>query len=144
MTKADLVDDSNLRFHPFSKKYLEIIGEEIPEAWSDPGKISELKKKLADSDADKYSKMRGYELPRGWRVSYNEKADRRYGYGMATDWLYAQYGIYSITTELWNPLKDIPGLELAGDDNNPTALEKALMKLWVFARYWCEENTKFM
>ena len=110
------------------KKYLEIIGEEIPEAWANPEKISELKKILADSDADKYSKMRGYELPRGWKVSYNENGDRRYGYGMATDWLYAQYGIYSITTELWNPLVDIPGLEIAADDESRNAREKALIK----------------
>ncbi|MEE4116708.1 MAG: M14 family metallopeptidase [Marinilabiliaceae bacterium] len=110
------------------KKYLEIIGEEIPEAWENPGKISELKKILAGTDADKYTKMRGYELPRGWRVSYNEKADRRYGYGMATDWLYAQYGIYSITTELWNPLADIPGLSIAEGDDSQMAREKALLK----------------
>jgi hypothetical protein len=110
------------------RKYLEIIGEEVPEAWLHPEELDRYKKELQESDADSYSKSRGYVLPRGWRVSYNEARDSRYSYGMATDWLYAQYGIYSITTELWNPSADIPGLELAGDDENSrTALERALL-----------------
>jgi hypothetical protein len=36
---------------------------------------------------------------------------------MATDWMYAQYGVFAITTELWNPAQDIPGFpEIEGDD----------------------------
>ncbi|HDZ41903.1 MAG TPA: hypothetical protein ENH59_09545 [Bacteroidetes bacterium] len=110
------------------KKYLEIIGEEVPEAWLYPEKLDQYRKELQGSDADTYSKSRGYELPRGWRVSYNEEGDKRYGYGMATDWLYAQYGIYSITTELWNPEADIPGLEVRDDENRRAAVERALLK----------------
>ncbi len=110
------------------KKYLEIIGEEVPEAWLQPEEMEQYKKELADTDADSYSKSRGYRLPRGWRVSYNEENDRRYGYGMATDWLYAQYGIYSITTELWNPAADIPGLVVPDDENRRVALQRALLK----------------
>jgi len=110
------------------KKYLELIGDEVPAAWQNPGQIDRYRQELAGTDADKYSKARGYELPRGWRVSYNEKRDRRYGYGMATDWLYAQYGIYSVTTELWNPEADIPGLEIADDDDRRAALGRALLK----------------
>ncbi len=110
------------------RKYLEIIGEEVPEAWLHPDKIEQYKKELAETDADSYSKSRGYKLPRGWRVSYNEEDDKRYGYGMATDWLYAQYGIYSITTELWNPEADIPGLKIPDDENRRAAVERALLK----------------
>jgi len=110
------------------KKYLEIIGEEVPEAWLHPEKMEQYKKEIEDTDADSYSKSRGYRLPRGWRVSYNEEDDERYGYGMATDWLYAQYGIYSITTELWNPVADIPGLEVPEDENRRAAIERALLK----------------
>lgn len=88
------------------KKYLEIIGDEIPEAWQMPDSLSKFKKELEKSK-NKWAAKRGYVLPRGWRVSYNEERDRRYSYGMATDWAYKQYGIYSITTELWNPSKDI-------------------------------------
>jgi len=110
------------------KKYLEIIGEEVPEAWINPEKMDEFKKEIATTDADKYSKSRGYVLPRGWRVSYNENEDTRYGYGMATDWLYAQYGIYSITTELWNPKANIPGLVVPEGESGNIELQRSLLK----------------
>jgi len=110
------------------KKYLELIGEDVPEAWKNPGNLDEYKKELASGDADKYSKASGYVLPRSWRVSYSEKRDRRYSYGMATDWLYAQYGIYSITTELWNPEADIPGIKIDEDGNSWLATMRAVLK----------------
>lgn len=88
------------------KKYLEIIGDEIPMAFLHPDSLDEYKKELEKSE-NRYAAARGYELPRGWRVSYNEIDDKRYNYGMATDWAYKQYGVYSLTTELWNPEKDI-------------------------------------
>ncbi len=91
------------------KKYLEIIGEEVPSAWKDPSSIPALREELRKTSKSKYAIERGYELPRGWRVSYDEENDRRYGYGMTTDWDYLQLGIFSITTELWNPVNDIPG-----------------------------------
>lgn len=110
------------------KKYLEIIGEEIPDAWLNPERIDQYRNELSDAGADKYSISRGYELPGGWRVSYDEARDRRYSYGMATDWLYAQYGIYSITTELWNPEADIPGLVVPDNENRRIELQRALLK----------------
>jgi hypothetical protein len=110
------------------KKYLEIIGSEVPAAWLEPDKMAEFKKELADTNVNKYAKMRGYELPRGWRVSYNENDDSRYGYGMASDWLYAQYGVYSLTTELWNPVADIPGFPKPEGDDKRTQTQRALLK----------------
>jgi hypothetical protein len=89
------------------KKYLEILGEEVPKAWLYPDSLSHYKKELQSKDVNKYAKQRGYELPRGWRVSYNENRDQRYSFGMASDWMYMQYGVYSVTTELWNPTNDI-------------------------------------
>jgi hypothetical protein len=110
------------------KKYLEIIGEEVPEAWQKPELLDKFKAELKKSSKNKYAIARGYELPRGWKVSYNEARDRRYSYGMATDWAYLQYGIYSITTELWNSRKDIKGMpELKGEDAR-VKLERALLK----------------
>jgi len=98
------------------KKYLEIIGEEVPEVWTSPEKLPELKAKLRGAAFNKYDTMRGYDLPRGWRVSYDEDRDRRYSFGMATDWMYLQLGIYALTTELWNPQKDIKDFpQIQGD-----------------------------
>lgn len=110
------------------KKYLEIIEEEIPKAWEKPEILNQLKSELKEKSKNKYAVARGYELPRGWRVSYNEQRDRRYSYGMATDWAYYQYGIYSITTELWNFKKDIPDFPEVKDKDNSMNLWRALLK----------------
>ncbi|UCC38476.1 MAG: hypothetical protein JSV96_11625 [Candidatus Aminicenantes bacterium] len=110
------------------KKYLEIIGEEIPEAWKETGSLDKFKEKLKKTSKNKYAIVRGYELPRGWRASYNEARDRRYGYGMAGDWAYMQYGMYSITTELWNPQKDIKGFPQFSGKDARIKRERALLK----------------
>ncbi|MBU1473437.1 MAG: hypothetical protein KJ768_01005, partial [Acidobacteria bacterium] len=74
------------------KKYLEIIGEDVPEAWEKPQLLNQFREKLKKTNANKYAQ---------------------------------QYGIYSITTELWNPLKDIPGLpEIKGASDST---ERALL-----------------
>jgi hypothetical protein len=110
------------------KKYLEIIGEEVPEVWQNPEKLSEFKEELEKTSKNKYAKARGYVLPRGWRVSYDEDKDERYSYGMATDWMYKQLGIYALTTELWNPMKDIPDFpQFEGEDARIQA-QRALLK----------------
>lgn len=99
------------------KKYLEILEEEVPRAWIYPDSLAEFKKELQETEVNKYAKQRGYELPRGWRVSYNEERDQRYSFGMASDWMYMQYGIYSVTTELWNPMNDIDDFpQFEGED----------------------------
>lgn len=110
------------------KKYLQIIKEEVPEPWKNPKKLDEFKKKLQETSSNKYAIMRGYELPRGWRVSYDEVKDKRYSYGMATDWAYMQYGIYSITTELWNPFKDINELSSLSEKKSRTERQRSLLK----------------
>jgi hypothetical protein len=110
------------------KKYLEIIGEEVPEAWQNPDDLDKYKEELKKTTKNKYAIMRGYELPRGWRVSYNEEDDERYGYGMATDWMYMQYGIYAITTELWNPMIDIPDFPKSEGDVDYTQIQRETLK----------------
>ena len=110
------------------KKYIEIIGEDIPEAWQQPDSLAKFKEELKKTSKNKYAADRGYELPRGWRVSYNETEDRRYGYGMATDWAYLQYGIYSITTELWNPSKDIKDFPQFEGEEARLQAQRALLK----------------
>ena len=110
------------------KKYLEIIGEEVPEAWKETGSLDKFKEELKKTSTNKYAIARGYELPRGWRVSYNEARDRRYGYGMASDWAYMQYGMYSITTELWNPQKDIKDFPQFTGPGARIEAQRALLK----------------
>jgi hypothetical protein len=110
------------------KKYLEIIGQEVPEAWQNPQDLDKYKEELKKTSKNKYAIQRGYVLPRGWRVSYNEDQDRRYSYGMATDWMYAQYGVFAITTELWNPSQDIPDFPEITGENIRQQTERELMK----------------
>jgi len=110
------------------KKYLEIIGEEVPEAWKDPDNLDKYKEDLKKVSKNKYAIMRGYELPRGWQVSYDESGDERYGYGMATDWMYMQYGIFAITTELWNPGNDIPDFPKSEGERDYAQIQRDALK----------------
>jgi hypothetical protein len=110
------------------KKYLEIIGEDVPEVWKKPELLNKHKEELKKTSKNKYAISRGYVLPRGWRASYNEDRDQRYSYGMAMDWMYMQLGIYALTTELWNPendIKDFPKFE--GQDARIKS-QRALLK----------------
>jgi hypothetical protein len=110
------------------KKYLEIIGEEVPAAWKEPDAIAKYREELRKTSKNKYAIERGYEFPRGWKVSYDELADRVYGYGVSTDWDYLQLGIYSLTTELWNQAVDIPGYPKVADNSDRNAQQRALLK----------------
>lgn len=104
------------------KKYLEIIGEKVPEAWQKPEQMAEFKAKLRGTSRNKYAIERGYEMPRGWIMGYNEERDQRYGYGMVIDWWFQQFGAYAVTTELWNPENDIKGfprVEAPGQGQSP-------------------------
>ena len=110
------------------KKYLEMIGEDVPQAWLNPEKIDDFKAEMEATGGNQYDILRGYKPPRGWRPSYNESRDQRYSYGMATSWAYKQFGAYSLTTELWNSSADMRGIpEFTGDDAN-NQRERALLK----------------
>jgi len=113
------------------KKYLETIGEKVPEAWQKPDQMADFKAKLRGTSKNKYAIERGYEMPRGWIMGYNEEREQRYGYGMVIDWWYQQYGSYAVTTELWNPANDIPGfpkIDLQSPDSR-NEQERALLKI---------------
>ena len=95
------------------KKYLELIGDELPEAWLKPDSLAKIKAKLKNTSKDKFAIARGYEMPRGW--VYNR--DGVLSFGVICDWMHLQQGVYAITTELWNSSKDIPGSpEFTGPD----------------------------
>jgi hypothetical protein len=92
------------------KKYVELMGTEMPDAWKDPKKIPQYKNELK-GDGNSFAGRRGYKLPYEWRVPYNEAEGRSVYYGLFLDWLYKQCGIYSIVTELWNPAHDVAELK---------------------------------
>ncbi len=123
-TSPDSMDPKDVAVYDriMGKKYLEIIGDDVPEAWQATGSLDSFKEALREAGANKYAIERGYELPRGWKASYNENADNRYSYGMCSDWLFMQRGIYALTVELWNSRKDMRGIpEFLGED---AALER--------------------
>ncbi len=110
------------------KKYLEINGMEVPEAWKNPQNLPQIKEELAKTSKNKYAIARGYEWPEGWRASYNDIQDRIYGYGLQMDWMYSQYGAYALTAELWNPRNDMKGIMEIEEGASRTDMERALLK----------------
>jgi hypothetical protein len=110
------------------KKYLEVNGMEVPEAWKNPQNLPQIKEELAKTSKNKYAIARGYEWPEGWRASYNDIQDRIYGYGLQMDWMYSQYGAYALTAELWNPENDIEGFPKSEGATSRTDRERALLK----------------
>jgi Zinc carboxypeptidase len=111
------------------RKYLEIVGEEVPAAWMKPDSVPALREELRRTSKNKYAIERGYEFPRAWKVSYDEAADRPYGYGLSADWAYLQLGVYSLTTELWNPEIDVPGFpKIAAGEDAGSARQRALLQ----------------
>jgi len=56
------------------------------------------------------------DTERLWRPPY--RGDRPYGFGIFIDWAYAQFGAYSMTTELWDWRRDTRGLPgFAGEED---------------------------
>ncbi len=101
------------------KKYLEIIGEEIPKAYLYPDSIKFYKEELKKTSKNKYAIQRGYEFTHGWTTSFDELLDKNVKFGFQADWAFMQLGVYSTTTELWNRNKDVPGIpEFKGKDAN--------------------------
>ncbi|MFC1629199.1 M14 family metallopeptidase [Gemmatimonadota bacterium] len=110
------------------KKYCELLGVEYPAEWDvEPapqaaaGQGNRMRQAGAPQQTARASAggggARGYDLPDEWTHPYNDTADRPYGYGIFIDWAYAQFGSYSMTTELWNRSRDFPGIpEFTGDD----------------------------
>lgn len=109
------------------KKYVELIGEKIPPAWEFPDSLDVYKRKLKDTSKNKYAVKRGYEMPTGWKVSWNEVADKRYGFGLQADWAYMQMGVFSLTTELFSYRRDLPGQKFSGK-NARADYQKAAIK----------------
>jgi len=65
------------------------------------------------------------DTERLWRPPY--RGDRPYGYGIFIDWAYAQFGAYSMTTELWNWRRDTRGLPGFDGEDDRSVWYRALL-----------------
>jgi hypothetical protein len=135
------------------KKYLELIGEEIPEAWKAP--VADAEQSAAVSagapgrgsagtqgargrgaagmqDAQSRPAARPAAAaargPQGWRHPYNEDQRTPYGYGVFLDWAYGEFGSYAVSTELWNWQKDSKALPGYAGENDRGLWESAYIK----------------
>jgi hypothetical protein len=117
------------------KKYLELIGEEIPDAWKSPPteenglsdqrpKQQPLRRTRA-AGTQQESARAAAQQPRGWRHPYNDRQNRPYGYGIFMDWAYGQFGAFSMSTELWNWRKDTKNLPGFSGEDDRTLWEAA-------------------
>ncbi len=98
------------------KKYVELMGDDMPKAWMYPDSLPVYRKALEDANAGKFAIARGYNMPETWVVSWNEKENKRYSFGLQSDWAYQEMGILSVTSELFNYRKDLPGNTFSGKD----------------------------
>ncbi len=77
----------------------------------------------------KYAELHGEDADDNlWRHPYNEEQGRPYGFGIFIDWAYAQFGAYSMTTELWNWRRDTRGLPGFNGEDDRAAWYRALME----------------
>ena len=112
------------------RKYLELTGEEIPEAWKTPGTEESRPATVAQPGQARgatrpAAAARG---PQGWRHPYNEDQRSPYGYGLFLDWAYGEFGAYALSTELWNWQKDSKGLPGYSGENDRGLWESAYIK----------------
>jgi hypothetical protein len=134
------------------KKYLELIGEEIPESWKaataaagqpaptaqpaqgrEPATAAGRGRGGAGAPSAQTRPGSGAATPaargpQGWRHPYNEVQRTPYGYGIFLDWAYGQFGSYALSTELWNWQKDTKGLPGYAGENDRALWESAYIK----------------
>ncbi len=92
--------------------------------------------RIAAEDLDVFDKVMGpkykelhpdEENPdRLWLPPY--RGDRPYGYGIFIDWAYAQFGAFSMTTELWSWSRDTRGLPGYNGEDDRNVWNRALLE----------------
>jgi hypothetical protein len=91
--------------------------------------------RIAAEDLDVFDKVMGVKYKelhpdeenpdRLWLPPY--RGDRPYGYGIFIDWAYAQYGAFSMTTELWSWARDTRGLPGYDGETDRNVWNRALL-----------------
>ena len=106
------------------RKYLELIGEEIPEAWR-----SEDSRPASNIPSGQgRGGSRTTRGPAGWRHPYNEEQRSSNGFGLFLDWAYGQFGAYALSPEIWNWQKDSKGLPGYAGENDRGLWESSYVK----------------
>lgn len=96
-----------------------------PDQRIDPKDLAVYDQIMAPKYADLYGE--GTELSSVWRHPYNDAQNRPYGYGIFLDWAYAQFGAYSMSTELWNWSRDTRGLPGYNGEEDRNVWYRALL-----------------
>jgi len=139
------------------RRYLELIGEEVPEAWKAAGTDAAAPAAAAPGAAGRRggeaaAQGRGAQGrgaagtqptqarpagrssapaargPAGWRHPYNEEQRTPYGYGVFLDWAYGEFGSYAMSTELWNWQRDSKELPGFAGENDRALWEASYIK----------------
>jgi hypothetical protein len=124
------------------RKFLELIGEAVPAAWSAPlaAPAASIEKPAAaqagqrrgaagaPAAGDQQARRTSAPATEGWRTAYNQERQSPGGYGVFSDWAYGQFGAYAVSTQAWDSQRDPQGVP--GE-----ALTKICETHWQFERY---------
>ena len=116
------------------KKYLELIGETVPPAWTTPLVASPAERAAAapagaaarrgaaggapgaPAAAEPQARRASGPAAEGWRTVYSQDRQAPGGYGVFYDWAYGQFGAYAVSTQAWDSQREtqgVPGETLA-------------------------------
>jgi len=116
------------------KKYLELVGETVPAAWTAPLAVAPAERAAAapagqagrrgaaggapgaPAVAEPQARRASGPAAEGWRTVYNQERQAPGAYGVFYDWAYGQFGAYAVSTQAWDSQRDpqgVPGETLA-------------------------------
>ncbi len=116
------------------KKYLELIGETVPAAWTTPLSATPAERAAAapagqagrrgaaggapgaPAVAEPQARRAPGPAAEGWRTVYSQDRQTPGAYGVFYDWAYGQFGAYAVSTQAWDSQREtqgVPGETLA-------------------------------
>jgi hypothetical protein len=128
------------------KKFLELVGEAVPAAWSAPPAASPataaertpaapagrrggaVGAPATAAAGEQQARRATGPAVEAWRTVYNQDRQAPGGYGLFYDWAYGQFGAYSLSTQAWDSQRDPQGVP--GE-----ALAKICETHWQFERF---------